>query len=209
MSNEIANESFKEFVAPDKKNYICSEPEESFYIKMITTGNKTEKYGASLYLDGIKVGGIKTFRICGHFFGFKLGGGKYNSFVFSKSKYSENYEDDNDGELDLSNLGIIRVVFHPLSRVKMLNKEKVFNSFKKHNQICLPENKKFCFNSLAIAEGNEFQITSKMRERSNSKYIEDEIIDFESVLDEIVIYYSDFTAMLVQGLVIFYLNILD
>lgn len=56
----------------DGKTYICIDKDDSFRVQLQTADNGDKRhYGASLYIDGVRVKGKKTFKARSNFFGFK------------------------------------------------------------------------------------------------------------------------------------------
>ena len=59
-------------------------------------------YGAVLFLDGKRVWGNKTFKGKGVFQGFKIGGGRFRQFTFSKPPELSEEDPDKEAVANLS-----------------------------------------------------------------------------------------------------------
>lgn len=216
---------YEEYTSPDNTTYISVEHGHNFVIK-IDALDTDEVFGAKLWLDGEEYPHRKTFKARGHFLGFKLGHGKYRKFVFSKNQYSnipeETEEDDksekNQNESEdlfcsvkvkpqvIDERGLILVRFYKTTKIKSKCIIKKPVNYVKHKIPNLIDNKKMCFQSSVVEEGENidygtfqnFKEKVYEKHKDNENYYDD-IIDETSILDVVEIKYSDFPALILKG----------
>ncbi len=229
---EIFNpfEDDKEFnflYSKDAKYYLISEKEAQFQIRMYDLRQEEQKAFASvLHIDGKEIQKIKTSLKRGTYFGFKKGGGEYESFVFAEPEVSNDYSINNstnignsdaenkgdcsNSESDfgknnmMENFGTIKIQFYETRQESVSKLNTIFRDLKNYNPNKRELDKKFCIRNQTVKKGRNF--------RNNVTYkpqisLEDEMkfiinmTDFEKKIDEVVIYYQDFIAMNIMGLV--------
>jgi len=199
--NKNSNE-FKEYYPKDNEvdTYIVGEKHESFIIKMrVNSGtiDDTKIYGTKLFLDGEEVKGMKTFKKYGRYFGFKCGGGVYKSFLFGAPSYSE----EKTSEVNRK-IGTIKIIFYTTFQLKSgkRNRQGRFH-YQQREEKFLNNDKKLCFKSLQVLEGNTFDNGHTTRQRL--KYRNDDnfqtFIDYEDDIDDIELNYADFYGLIALG----------
>lgn len=204
LIDENANE-FKELYPKENgvKPYVVGEKDKAFYIKMMVVSNKcddTEVYGCKLFIDGEEVQGIKTFKKNGRYFGFKMGQGVYKQFIFGTPCF------DNEDKGGNKDIGKIKIVFYTTKPFKT-GKPRQHNGtrpFKSQSAKYLDMNKKLCFKSLQVFEGNTFDNGHTTRQRLKEQRYRDQIIhviDFQDDIDDIEFNYSDFYGLIALGMI--------
>lgn len=191
---------------PSKRLYLCSEREQTFYIRMKSLNKVDKYYGSRLYIDGKEVmNGLKTFFRQGHYFGFKLGGGEYKSFMFDIPPTCEetnlNITQDQI-KSENKNFGTIKIEFFNTQEIKSKKLTKKHN-YNIHNQSIREDDKKFFYRSLSIKEGDKFSIDSNFKyiDQAEDEYVINHITDYNDKVDDIMLYYTDFIAMQLLGIV--------
>ena len=220
------DKNFNFIYGKDCKYYVISEKHSNFQIKMIDKRAGSKCFGSKLYIDGKEINRIKTSIVKGTYFGFKLGGGKYQSFVFDepdlskvsydpeKNCFSYNLNSDistDDQEINKINkyFGKIKIDFfdtHQEDREKYNDEFKDFTKYKPSER---EGDKKLCLRSQTIKKGKEFNrkitFTPKRSKEDENKF-SITIIDFDKNIDSITINYQDFLSLNIIGVVsIFYL----
>lgn len=191
---------------PKEKNklpYICGQEGKSFKIKMFAIENKNMTFATKLYIDGVKVNGLKTFRRWGNYHGFKMGGGVYKKFTFSSPFYEEELSDKSSSANRENHIGRIRIKFFNTKRIKSQKKFNKFSEYIPHRSKGLPSNKKLYTKSLQIKEGEIFDNGHKLRGDKiiqNDRYYE-YIMDEYDMIDEVIVYYADYFSLVCQGLI--------
>lgn len=185
------------YKSKENKVYICTEANQPFIIKLVAE-NKEIVYGAKLFLDGKEAVSYKTFKFTGHFLGFKLGNGNYKEFIFDVPPVIEQTSENFCKEM-----GTIKINFYETYSKIVENKIKeIKNEFKIKDfiQACGLENKKFFERSLSVREGNQFSTKVKLNNFQGNKRTE-QFIDFEKQIDSITVYYADFVALQIMGII--------
>jgi hypothetical protein len=198
------NKEYKEYNPKEKniKPYIIGENGKDFMIKMIVNSAKCDDkkfYGSKLYIDGEEVLGIKTFKRSGRYFGFKCGSGIYKKFRFGTPKYDSN---DVGGNREI---GKIRIIFYNTQSFNTGKNTRIApHQYKARKSTYLDANKKLCFKSLQVYEGDEFDNGHTTRQRIKN-YSRDNkvtnIIDFQDDIDDAEFSYSDFYGLIAMGMI--------
>ena len=194
------------FLSIEKRYFICTEANQPFMVK-IKAKDKEKVFGAKLFLDGKEAISYKTFKDVGHFFGFKLGNGNYKEFLFDVPPSRESSSLEKAAE----ELGSVKVEFFETMATivenrdcgKNDNRNKPFKDTKDYEefeQACGLESKKFYLRSLSVREGNNFAINVKHKKYLGKTRTE-HFIDFSKPLDAIKIFYADFVALQLMGLI--------
>lgn len=198
-----SGKEYKEFYSKDKKllPYVVGEKSSEFMIKITVNSSKVEDrevYGSKLYIDGEEVTGVKTFKKVGRYFGFKMGGGVYKKFVFGTPSYDS---EEQGGNRDI---GKIKIVFYTTKQINVGKRTRFINhSYKPRNQTYLDANKKLCFKSLQVFEGQEFDNghTTRQRLRNRREPQIQNIVDYQDDIDDAEFMYSDFYGLIALGMI--------
>jgi hypothetical protein len=180
----------------EKQFYVCTEANQPFIIRL-KAKLREKVFGAKLFIDGKEAIKDKTFKDVGHFFGFKQGFGNYKEFIFDTPEIKPVVT-----EKENSDSCSIYIEFYETYSVKEENlsyeikKEKEYPQFE---QLGGNENKKFYLRSLSVRQGNKFKIDS-LKPNFLGKYKTSNYIDFEKKIDSIKIFYADFVALQIMGL---------
>jgi hypothetical protein len=179
----------------DKKIYLCAASEESFYIH-IKQRIPINHCGVRLFLDGEEVNSIKTLKYECHYYGFKLGAGKYRRFLFDLPS-SEN---EKSAKKYNRKLGTIKIEFFETEKVKSKKKHKsVYRNYQPFSEKGIKSGTKFFERPLVVKEGNEFCIND-WGKQTDQEY--EFIIDYTKKIDEVKIHYTDFVSLQIKGVVI-------
>lgn len=235
ISNNIP---LRELPTPDDKIYIVVEFGQNFIIKL-EAKNSYEIYGAKLKIDGKYYSHPKQFKNQGHIYGFKLGHGMYKKFVFSKKKddddddnEEENNSEDSNNNTNKNNTSKNKLSQNPLSSVYLKNdktnskgkivvefystysvnsncKIKKPSNYIKFKESVRKQNKKMCFDSTCIKEGDILETNNQKRwldvyekNKDNKNYVE-HFIDFSNIIDVAEINYSDYSSLVLKGILSF------
>jgi hypothetical protein len=205
--NDTTNTEYKEHVPLEKDvaPYIIGEKGKSFIIKMSVNASKTddsEVYGSKLYIDGEEVKGIKTFRKYGRYFGFKCGNGVYKKFLFGAPCY------DNSERGGNKDIGKIKIIFFTTQEIRTGRRQSRFNPapYIPRQEKYLDSNKKLCFKSLQVVEGQTFDNghTTRQRlkyQRGDRDQRVQHVVDFQDDIDDIELSYSDFYGIIALGMI--------
>jgi hypothetical protein len=193
----------------DKKNYVCVESGQSFLVRMKQNVNKPNKiFGVKLFIDGKEVNRIKTFKTTSHIFGFKMGNGNYKKFLFDIPPLKDDSRSNDDVKIDNQQFGTIKLIFYGTEKVVSKRRKKASSSYSNYNQSVREDDVKFYERALSVKEGDSFKIDKTYLDKNSiysKEYIDDFIIDFNNLVDEIVFHYTDFFALQIKGIVIFYI----
>lgn len=224
ISPENNYSSYNFHYSKEGKYYIISEKNSTFQIKL-TDNRKFKKYfGSTLFIDGKEIQKVKTCFKNGTYFGFKQGNGKYNSFQFIEpdldmenfnlkgrknsniSDDSEDSESETEYDRDYYNkFGTIEIKFYDTMKVESNGFEREFSDFKDYKPNKREVNKKFVLRNQTVRKGEEFFVPNNFNheifyDESLGKYMEPKIL-FDKEIDSITLYYQDFLAMNILGLV--------
>jgi hypothetical protein len=178
----------------DKKIYLCAATDESFYIH-IKQRIPNKVCGVRLFIDGEEVNSIKTLKYQCHYYGFKLGGGKYRRFLFD----IPNVENENSVRKENKKLGTIKLEFFETDKIKSKKKHKSsYKNYKPYVEKGLKNDTKFFERPLTVKEGNEFTINDWGKD-PEKEY--EHIIDYSKKIDEVKVHYTDFVSLQIKGVV--------
>jgi hypothetical protein len=225
------DEPYKFFYSKEAKYYIISEKNNYFQIRMTDNRIYKKPFGATLFIDGKEIQKIKTCYKTGVYFGFKQGNGKYNLFQFVEPDVDvENFNNNNnnnppnnqninstaydsDDNYDDNNyynkFGTIEIKFYDTFQRETYNLEKEFMDFKTYEPNKREINKKFVLRNQTVKKGEEIYVPNKFNydhfyNKNTGRYVENRI-NFEKKIDHVIIYYQDFLAMNILGLVKYHL----
>lgn len=196
---------YEDFLSPENKIYICSEPNTTFFIRM-TAKDPFINYGVKLYLDGKEYPHKKVFKKIGHYFGFKLGHGKYREFLFKKTcdLDKSDYEGGDIMREDIK--GTIKIDFYETKRIYKKISIKDPAKYVPYKPFEKNEDKKLCFNSTTIKEGDiiDLKLHDKWVENIYKNYKDKDyyfeyVLDEEKKIDTITIHYMEFISMILNG----------
>lgn len=187
---------------------------QSFTIHL-TAHDQEKPYAAKLFIDMQEVVAHKTFKKRGSFFGFMKGGGTYEQFVFQIPEFcSENQRNlDSDLKRASKQMGEIRIVFFNAHEVW----KKLKPDFHKDNSGRAPNASKFesvpqqdakavQYRSLSVAVGHTFKINPapsfafQLQDGNHDNMVRSTKADFEEVVDQIVLRYSNPPTLIATGL---------
>lgn len=197
------NKDYKEFHSKEKNinAYIVGEKGRDFMIKISVNLSKCDDkkcYGSKLYIDGEEVPGIKTFKRSGRYFGFKCGSGIYKKFKFGTPQF------DSDNTGGNREIGKIRIIFYNTHEFFTgRTNRKPPHQYKSRKCSYLDANKKLCFKSLQVQEGDTFDNghTTRQRIKSNRDNKTTNIIDYQDDIDDAEFNYSDFYGLIAMGMI--------
>lgn len=186
------------------KSYVIGEKSSVFMITVRVNSDVAdidETYGAKLFIDDREIHSNKTFKKTGRFFGFSVGNGVYNQFLFSNPNVSDVESNENTSD----RIGNIRIVFYKTKPI-ISKRNKLKKTPKLNNQITIPivsSSRNKSLKSLQVNIGREFtnSYTTKQRLQSyNHKELEyDYVCDFTQDIDDVEFEYSDLDFMLAVG----------
>lgn len=195
-SNEYKEYSPKENILGQ---YVIGEKDKCFMIRMIADPNKIKDkdvFGTKLFIDGEEVPGIKTFRRSGRYFGFKMGGGVYKQFKFGEPKFDEGDKGGN------RNIGKIKIIFYNTIEHNTGRRTRIQNHiYRPKKETYLDANKKLCFKSLQVFEGETFDNghTTRQRLKNQKEPKIMHVIDYQDDIDDVEFNYTDFYGLLSLG----------
>lgn len=192
------------FIPKDKheKPYVVGEKNATFVIEMQVNPevfDVTQIYGTKLMIDGEIVKGIKTFKVRGKYFGFKMGNGKYKKFCFGSPNY-----DSGENASNASSIGKIKIVFYSTTKIKNNKNIRMrHHNYEPMRKVVAESSKKLCFNSIQVAEGQEFDNghTQRMKKRDMQFFEYLSVLNDDDDIDEIEINYIDYYGLVAKGYV--------
>jgi hypothetical protein len=219
---------YKFFYSKEAKYYIISEKNNYFQIRMTDNRKYKKPFGATLFIDGKEIQKIKTCYKTGVYFGFKQGNGKYNLFQFVEpdvdfenlnnnnlrpnnqniNSTAYDSDDNNDDNNYYNKFGTIEIKFYDTYQRETYNLEKEFMDYKTYVPNKREINKKFVLRNQTVQKGEEFYINKNFNydqfyNKNTGRYVENKI-NFEKKIDNVILYYQDFLAMNILGLVNYY-----
>ena len=121
------------------------------------------------------------------------------------------YDSDNNNNEEYNyynKFGTIEIKFYDTYERETYNPEREFQDFKNYEPNKREINKKFVLRNQTVKKGEEFIVPNKFNfenfyNEDTGKYIEHKIM-FDKKIDHVTVYYQDFLAMNILGLVKFY-----
>lgn len=206
----IENDTSLEIIeSKDKKYYVCAEEGQSFMLHIQQRKKTDEIFGSKLYLDGKEINGVKTFKSEGNYFGFKMGNGNYKRFLFDIPPMKDATRSNEEIRNENREFGTIKIEIFKTSKIMSKKKHKRATKYRAHCQSVREDGLKFFERTLSVKEGEQFSLEMKnfKKERTGYEngwgedYVDDYIIDYDAMVDEITFYYTDFISLQIKGIV--------
>jgi len=199
---------FQEVSSPMGK-YILAEQGQEFIIQILADSSRV--WGVKLWIDEQEIAYKKTFTKQGHYFGFKLGEGNFESFKFGKTDIC--LDENGSSSNQVNKRSEIKVAFfrtHKEETDKLSILSKMIRKAKdSYNAPKLAGNKKYFKKPLSIQAGEIFRtdnvisedkLLRKCYDSKRDKYFED-VIEYDQAVETISCGYGDFTSLRIQGII--------
>lgn len=200
VSVQSYDEPINYIISPEKKAYLIAERNTPFVIAVFVNKDVNDVYGARLFIDGKLVQWQKTLKRRGKFFGVKMGDCNYKEFVFDLPPIETFLNSSTQNE----DFGTIRIEFFSTQPVVSKKVLKKLSRKGKLSPTPREDDKKFYMRSMTISEGQCFRIKNTYIDYLDSMdgdTVIENTINFSDMIDEITIYYADFVALQIKGIV--------